>query len=298
MKKIKNFSLRTLCTLWPVWFDHCLSILISLLSLYALAFFCTVSCTALAAEEESYRIGVEDELFISVWDNAQLTRTVIVRPDGKISYPLLGDFLAAGLTPAKMAEGMQAKLASFINKPLVTVTVTSINSLKVYVFGEVQKPGMVTLKRKTTILQLLSLIGGVMDTADLTRASLIRNDRVMDVSFYQLLKEGDLSQNIELQQDDTILIPDNFDSRITIVGEIKNPKVIHFRKELTLMDAILEAGGFTEYAKTDRVRISRRLANQKKIIEVDFKAMLKKAKSEMNMPLMPGDTIFVPESLL
>jgi len=180
----------------------------------------------------------------------------------------------------------------------VTVTVTSINSLKVYVFGEVQKPGMVTLKRKTTILQLLSLIGGVMDTADLTRASLIRNDRVMDVSFYQLLKEGDLSQNIELQQDDTILIPDNFDSRITIVGEIKNPKVIHFRKELTLMDAILEAGGFTEYAKTDRVRISRRLANQKKIIEVDFKAMLKKAKSEMNMPLMPGDTIFVPESLL
>jgi polysaccharide biosynthesis/export protein len=286
MKEIKGFSLYQ-----HLWVDACLSILICLCC--ALLF----SCTALA-DEEPYLIGVEDELFISAWDNAQLTLTVTVRPDGKISYPLLGDLQAEGLTPEKMAENIQGKLASFITKPVVTVTVTNINSLKVYVFGEVQKPGMVTLKRNTTILQLLSLIGGVMDTADLTKASLIRKDQAVDVNFYRLVKEGDLSQNIDLQKDDTILIPDNFDKRITIVGEVKNPKVIHFRKELTIMDAVLEAGGFTEYAKTDRVKISRRFNNQKKILEVDFKAMLKKAKSEMNIPLMPGDTIIIPESLL
>ncbi|MEW5802997.1 MAG: polysaccharide biosynthesis/export family protein [bacterium] len=252
----------------------------------------------LGGDEEPYRIGVEDELFISAWDNEQLTRTVIVRPDGKISYPLLGDLQAEGLTPEEMAQSIQKGLSSFINQPTVAVTVTNINSLKVYVFGQVQKPGMVTLKRRTTILQLLSLIGGVLDTADLTKASLIRNDRMVDVNFSRLLKEGDLSQNIELQKDDTIFIPDNFDKRITIVGEVKNPKVIHFRKELTVIDAILEAGGFTEYARTDRVKISRHMGNYKKTIEVDFKAMLKKARSEMNIPLMPGDTIFVSESLL
>jgi len=311
MKKIKNFPL------WQQsWVDICLSILrcliclICLISLISLCCALLFSSTALA-EEGPYLIGVEDELFISAWDNAQLTRDVTVRPDGKISYPLLGDLQAEGLTPENMAENIQKELASFINKPVVTVSVTNINSLKVYVFGEVQKQGMVTLKRKTTILQLLSLIGGIMDTADLTKASLIRKDKAtgaplaVDVSFYQLLKENDLSQNIELQKDDTILIPDNFDKRITIVGEVKNPKVIHFRKELTIMDAILDAGGFTEYAKTDRVKISRRLNkgngishNHKKTLEVNFKVMLKKAKSEMNIPLMPGDTIIIPESLL
>jgi len=261
------------------------------------------------AAEEPYLIGVEDELFISVWDNTQLTRSVVVRPDGKISYPLLGDIQAAGLTPEKMAESIQQQLGLFINQPAVTVTVTNINSFKVYVFGEVQRPGMVTLKRRTTILQLLSLIGGVLETADLTRASLIRNGRSVELNFYQLLKEGDLSQNIELKADDTIFIPDNFSSRITVVGEVKSPKVIPFRKELTIMDAIVEAGGFTDFAKMDRIKIARRFSQAQaaatrvgiakpQIIEVDFKALLKKAKSELNIPLMPGDTIFVPQSLL
>jgi polysaccharide export outer membrane protein len=291
MKKVKSFSVWQHLWVEQLWVDICLSILVCMCCAFLF------SCKALA-DEDPYIIGVEDELFISAWDNAQLTLTVTVRPDGKISYPLLRDIQAEGLTPENLAENIQGKLAAFINKPVVTVTVSNINSLKVYVFGEVQKPGIVTLKRKTTILQFLSLIGGVMDTADLTKASLIRKNQTVDVNFYRLLKEGDLSQNIDLQKDDTILIPDNFDRRITIVGEVKNPKVIHFRKELNIMDAILEAGGFTEYAKTDRVKISRRFNSQKKILEVDFKAMLKKAKSEMNIPLMPGDTIIVPESLL
>jgi len=291
MKKVISFSLWQQLWVEQLWLDICLSIFVCLCCAFLF------SGKALA-DEDPYIIGVEDELFISAWDNAQLTLTVTVRPDGKISYPLLRDIQAEGLTPEKLAENIQGKLAAFINKPVVTVTVTNINSLKVYVFGEVQKPGIVTLKRKTTILQFLSLIGGVMDTADLTKASLIRKNQTVDVSFYRLLKEGDLSQNIDLQKDDTILIPDNFDERITIVGEVKNPKVIHFRKELNIMDAILEAGGFTEYAKTDRVKICRRFNSQKKILEVDFKAMLKKAESEMNIPLMPGDTIIVPESLL
>lgn len=251
-----------------------------------------------AQDEDSYLIGVEDELSISVWDNTQLTRTAVVRPDGKISFPLLGDILAAGLTPQELADNIQARLGRFVNQPVVTVTLSNINSLKVYVFGEVKKPGMVTLKRRTTILQLLSLIGGVMDTADLSRASLIRNDHTVEADFYRLLKEGDLSQNIELKTDDMIFIPDNFNNRITVVGEVKNPKVIHFRKELTIMDAILESGGFTEFARIDRIKVSRRLNDTFTTITVDFKALLKKAKSEMNVSLMPGDTIFVPESLL
>ncbi|MEW6380397.1 MAG: SLBB domain-containing protein [bacterium] len=281
MKKVRVFG-ETGVGIW----------LFMILFLHAYTGFCA------ASDGEPYLIGVEDELSISVWDNEHLTRTAVVRPDGKVSFPLLGDIQAAGFTPQEMADSIQTQLTRFVNQPTVTVTVSNINSLKVYVFGEVKKPGMVTLKRRTTVLQLLSLIGGVLDTADLGRASLIRNDRAVEVDFYQLLKEGDLSQNIELKTDDTIFIPDNFNARITVVGEVKNPKVIHFRKELTAMDAILEAGGFTEFARIDRVKISRRRENSFTTIQVNFKALLRKANPEMNVSLMPGDTIFVPESLL
>lgn len=272
------------------------------LSAVALYFF-VFSCLSCALAQEPYRIGAEDELFISVWDNEQLTRTVTVRPDGKISYPLMGDLQALDLTPEEMAEDIRKKLARFVKQAAVTVTVTNINSFKVYVLGEVKTPGMVTLKRKTTLLQLFSLIEGVLDSADLTRASLIRNNHKLEVNFYQLLKEGDLSQNIELQKNDTIFVPDNFEQRISVMGEVKDPKIIYFRKGLTVMDAILEAGGFTEYASINGVRISRRLKNQEsknqeEVIKINFKAILKKAKTEMNVPLMPGDTIFVPASFL
>src|SRR5213593_89535 len=107
-----------------------------------------------------YRIGVGDLLNIQVWKVAELTRSVPVRPDGKISFPLLDDIQAAGLTPLELKAALTERLKQYLSEPRVTVLVEEVNSYKVYVMGEVVTQGALVLKNKTDLLQAISLAGG------------------------------------------------------------------------------------------------------------------------------------------
>src|SRR6059036_413097 len=111
--------------------------------------------------ESQYRIGIEDVLFISVWREPDLTRDVPVRPDGKISLPLLQDLVAAGKTPAELGQEIQDRLKDYLSNPSVTVIVREVNSIKVYVLGEVLRPGPVVVRSKVRLLQAISMAGGV-----------------------------------------------------------------------------------------------------------------------------------------
>jgi len=254
----------------------------------------------LHVQDDTYKIGAEDVLDISVWENKQLATKVTVRPDGKISFPLLDDLKVEGLTAIEVKEMITEKLTHFMSKPQVTVTIESINSCKVYVMGAVSSPGVLNLKRKTNLLQLLAMVGGLAltETADLQKAYILRKGHRLPVDFVRLVENGDVTQNVDLLPDDVIYIPDNFDKRITVIGEVVGPKTINFKNGITALDAVLMSGGPTTDADLNGTKIVRKKASQEEILKVELNKVMKKGKLEDNLKLMPGDVIIVPASML
>jgi len=134
---------------------------------------------AVAADEcrTEYIIGPEDVLDVAVWDNTALTRTVPVRPDGKISLPLLNDVQAAGLTPMQLRDALLEGLHAYMPSPTVAVLVREIHSVKVAVIGQVKAPGRYEIKGRATVLDLLAMAGGLTEYADRGRIVVMRQDR-------------------------------------------------------------------------------------------------------------------------
>jgi polysaccharide biosynthesis/export protein len=164
-----------------------------------------------APGEEEYKIGAQDVLRIDVWKEAELTRTVPVRPDGKISLPLLNDVQAAGLTPSQLANVLTEGLKKFINAPQVTVTVSEINSRRVYVTGEVAHAGAFPLLPNMTVLQALSSSGGFSQFAKTKNIYVLRSENGKQVkhpfNYKEVLAGRSQEQNIELQPGDVIVVP-------------------------------------------------------------------------------------------
>jgi polysaccharide export outer membrane protein len=163
-----------------------------------------------AVEPGTYIIGAEDVLDVSVWKEPAVSRSVPVRPDGKISLPLVNDIQAQGLTPMQLAASVTEKLKKFLNDPQVTVTVTAINSQKVFVVGEVLRPGPMVLFPNMTALQALSSAGGPTQFADQKRAYLLRHEGGKDTTYplnYKNLLRGDRRGNLVLKAGDTIVVP-------------------------------------------------------------------------------------------
>jgi polysaccharide export outer membrane protein len=142
-----------------------------------------VACTSLPKEildevkgsSREFLIGPEDVLDVVVWRNLDLSRTVVVRPDGMISIPLIGDVEARGVTANQLAERLAARLKEFKETPSVTVSVKEVNSYYVYVLGEVAKPGKYQLKSYTTVLQAIAMAGGFTIYASKNKMQVVRN---------------------------------------------------------------------------------------------------------------------------
>ncbi len=164
-----------------------------------------------AAEDPAYKIGPQDVLKIDVWREDQLTRTVPVRPDGKITLPLLNDVQAAGLTPMELAGVIREDLKKFINNPQVTVSVTEINSRRIYVTGEVTKAGAYALLPHMTVLQALSSSGGFTQFARVKNIYVLRTENGKQIKLpfnYKAAVSGkNPEQNIELLPGDVIVVP-------------------------------------------------------------------------------------------
>jgi polysaccharide export outer membrane protein len=159
--------------------------------------------------DPSYRLGPEDQLRISVWDNKELTLDLVVRPDGKISMPLLQDVPAEGLTAAELAANIQEKLSAFIVNPEVTVIVLQVNAPKYYLIGYVSRPGTYPLRGDTSVLQALALAGGMTQFASPRSIKLIRATRgkqeVRKINYYDVIESGE--GNYLLKSGDTIVVP-------------------------------------------------------------------------------------------
>ena len=165
--------------------------------------------TAKPADETEYRIGPQDVLQIDVWKEPEITRTIPVRPDGKISLPLLDDVQASGLTAMQLAGKIREGLTKYLTNPQVTVTVTQINSRRVYVTGEVVKSGALPLLPGMTALQALSSSGGFTQFAREKGIYILRTERGKQVklpySYRDVLKGR--QEDIVLQPGDVIVVP-------------------------------------------------------------------------------------------
>jgi polysaccharide export outer membrane protein len=164
-----------------------------------------------ATTDPAYLIGPEDVLDVSVWKEPDVSRVVPVRPDGRISLPLINDVQAAGLSPQQLAGSVSEKLKKYLNGPQVTVIVTAINSQRVFVVGEVLRAGAFPMLPGMTVLQALSSAGGFTTFADVKKIHVVRlrNGKQVEIPFnYRDVLKGDNSeQNIKLQPGDTIVVP-------------------------------------------------------------------------------------------
>ena len=160
--------------------------------------------------EPQYRIGVEDVLLVSVWRDADLTREVPVRPDGKISLPLIQDIAAAGKTPAELGKEIQVRLKEFMSNPSVTVVVREINSIKIYLLGEVARPGPVTPKSQVRLLQAISMAGGITPFGGKKKIAIFRKtpsgEKVIEVSYEAIVSGKRPDDNVALQSGDTVVV--------------------------------------------------------------------------------------------
>lgn len=158
-----------------------------------------------------YVIGADDMLDVSVWKEQELTRTLQVRPDGRISMPLLNDVQAAGLTPSQLSQTITERLKKYLTAPQVTVIVTQINSQRVYVIGEVTRPGAYPLLPGMTILQAISSAGGLTQFANSKKIFLMRNENHIQTkypfSYKEVLDGRKAEENLAVKAGDTIVVP-------------------------------------------------------------------------------------------
>ena len=161
---------------------------------------------------DSYQIGIGDVLEITTWKEPDFTRTnVLVRTDGKISFPLLNDFPAAGLSPMEVKYNLEAGLKAYVSNPVVTVHVINPVSQKFYILGEVMRTGEYPLAKHLTVLQAFALAGGFTQWASKKEIILLRHeggkDRIYRINYKDIADGKDFSQNLKLRTDDTIIVP-------------------------------------------------------------------------------------------
>ncbi len=175
-----------------------------------------------------YTIGESDELQISVWQNPDLDQVVIVRPDGKISFPLIGDIRAAGLSITQLDEELTTRLKEYIRHPEVSISIKKIGGSRVIVLGQVKSPGVYSVTGARTILEAIGLAGGFTNHAVASSVVLIRggydNPQANRINLSKAIKLGDVSRNVTLKSEDIIFVPKKFIANVNyFLNQILDP---------------------------------------------------------------------------
>jgi polysaccharide biosynthesis/export protein len=165
-----------------------------------------------AATADNYVIGPEDVLSINVWKDPEVSGSVPVRPDGRITLALLGDLVASGRTPSQLAAEIRNKLKDYVLDPRVQVIVTQVKSRSFNIVGKVSKPGAYDLAKPTTVLDAVALAGGFQDFAKVNKVYVLRkmpdgSQKMLPFRYKEVIKGRQLDENIQLQNGDTVVVP-------------------------------------------------------------------------------------------
>ena len=260
--------------------------------------FVLLMCVLVPTEGHSgdYVIGDGDGLTVSVWGVPELSVGVVVRPDGKITLPAVGDVMATGLTPVELSRDLEKVLDSYVKKPIITVSVSGINNNRIYVSGGGVPSTVMNLSGRTTLFKFLCSLNGAENT-DLKNARLLRNNKEQEIDIYSLFVDGDIEKDIELQPEDILYLPTNEKNKIYVVGAVNAPTYIIYREGMRILDAILECGGFTKFAKESAVLILRKNNGQDSRIKINIEDLVSEGDLTQNIELARGDYVIVQEGI-
>lgn len=246
-------------------------------------------------QDKDYIIGPEDLLEIQVWGNKDLNQIVFVRPDGRTSLPLVGEIGVAGKTVQQLQDHLTNVYEKTVKGAVVTVIVKEIRSRPVYFVGGFGKPGVMQLTRELTLLQAISVVGGVVSNADAEKGFVLRGEKRIPIDFNRLVQRGDMSQNPKLEPGDSVVVP--LADAVYVNGEVKAPGAVKYTGDLTILKAITQVGGLTPLAAAGRVDVLRGNAEKKERIRVDIDKMMRSPDENPDIRLQPNDIIFVPQRL-
>ncbi|MGH2452766.1 MAG: polysaccharide biosynthesis/export family protein [bacterium] len=242
-----------------------------------------------------YVVGPLDELQIFVFGETDLSQTVTVRPDGKITIPLVGDLLVAGLTVAQVGERLAQALKTYLRAPHVTVTLIKLRPDFVYLVGQFKAPGAYEIKPGWTVMEAIAQAGGVLPKAALKKATLLRRpSQMIALDLDRLLVKGDQGANMAVQAGDVIMIPE-FLNKVLVWGNVKSPAAYDLAEGARVLDALSAAGGPAAKAALKQVGIIRQTADGKRVVAatVDVGKILKGDESQ-NVLLQHADIVYVP----
>ena len=243
-----------------------------------------------------YKIRIEDTLLVSVWQHNDLNVTAIVGPDGTISIPLIGNIAVNGLTKQAAQELVATKLKKYVKEPVVTINVTEYGGRRVRVLGQVNNPGSFVFAGQLTLLEAVSRAGGPTAAAQLHQCAIFRGtETVIEIDLYELLYEKNMKLDIPLEPGDTVFVPDNINSRVFVLGEVKTPGLYDLGGHLTVLEAIAKAGSYTAEANLGQVCIVRGDLEKPQIIQVDIRKQILKGTPPKQQNLKPKDVVFVPK---
>lgn len=250
-----------------------------------------------------YQIGAKDLLEISVFGLDDMNKTVRVSEGGKITLPLLGEVEVEGLTKTELEKKLSQLLEEkYLQSPQVTVFIKEYQSKRISVLGAVGKPGPYELIGRQTLLQLISEAGGLTENAGdniiVIRQLKDGTSTVFKISIDNLIVEGDASLNIPLQANDIVNIPVDKEVFIYVFGQVKRAGALKVKKSNipTLLQAIAQAGGFSERASKSKVLIKRiDKDGEEQKIKVNVKDIIKGKKKDIQ--LLENDVVYVPETI-
>ncbi|TNJ37011.1 SLBB domain-containing protein [Prosthecochloris vibrioformis] len=242
-----------------------------------------------------YQIGPGDILGLAVWRRPELSaERLIVSPDGYISAPRVGMIPVAGKTSEEVKDAITTTLEALYTKPEVTVQIHEFNNNKAYVLGNVNSPGMVRFTGKGTLLEGLSLAGGVPKEEQMTRCSIIRgNDQVIWIDLKDLLANGNMSLNTTIRNNDVIYVPSRTHDMVYIMGEVQSPGALQLHDGMSVLKAVMMAGGMMRTANAQKVFIIRQREVNGAVVEVNLEDLIANADFSQNYILIPDDIIFV-----
>ena len=248
--------------------------------------------------DSGYLIGPGDILNIEVWNHPDVSRDVAVDYRGEIKLPPVRRMSVMAFTTYQLEEELTKFLSKYLIDPIVFVTVKEFNSQRIIALGEITT-GMYSLKRKTSLVEFLGQIGGPTDNANVSKIKLIKKDGEISIhDLNELIGDPKKSDEVLVSAGDTVFVPPLEMSRVSVLGEVKSPKMIIVKGKLALVEAVTEAGGFTDNAVQSSVIVLRGELGAMKGYRVDMSRIFKKGDIGLNIELEAGDIIYVPRSFI
>lgn len=253
--------------------------------------------------QTEFRLGAGDEIQIDVLGEPDLVRTFTIYPDGTITFPYLKAFRAAGMTPQELDDYLTEALGEYLIRPEVTVTLRTMNSKRIFVFGEVNQEGAMALTQKTRLIEALALAGSFnKQTANLAQILLLREkEGERQVSTYDVaafLATGGTAGDVLVQPGDVLYVPTKVDV-VYVFGEVVDPGVHPFDQGLTALSAVGQARGFLDSAARHSVVVIRDANSPNpEFFRLDLLQATKKGILTDNIVLKPGDVVFVPKKFI